>query len=492
MGRYVGVSINKGKGGGGLGPTVPYSRTTGIRTDSSNNVTKVILDSTTYRDISYNNVGLITGFNEIIGGGTKGWIMEYDSQNLVSNVIERSTAHAPFAEATITPSSTSVDEGSSVTFNITTANVADSTTLYWGLVGISTPTSASDFSTSLTGDFVVTSSAGVATCTTASDSATEGAETYKLQVYTDSARTKDIGASAAVTINDTSVEVLTPRYTADGVSYYIANNNGTWNGVKVWYGYSNNHSFNASETPTVDDMGPYVNEASQNDKWYIGVNFGGSAVPSRWNQTHGIYTYQKAESPGGGYNFTFGNSNTGGPHTSRFYSVRGSSTQVSGTSAGIVTTNYNDFEFDATTWTNEYGDGFASFYSDSNSSDHKYPNIIDTITAATPNWNDQGHGSGDSDGGNIIWRPPARTKEVLLCVGNHHSNNPCNLTCWDNNTGSVKWQTRYGKPSSFSRGGNAVNENYTYTVIAEHTDGFIYFNGDHGGTVAGAFYYMYR
>ena len=489
MGRYVGVSVNKGKGGGGLGPTVPYSRSAGIRTDSSNNVTKVILDTTTYRDISYNAVGLVTGFNEIIGGATKGWVMEYDSQNLVSNVIERSTAHPLFAEATITPSSTSVNEGSSVTFNITTEEVADSTTLYWGVIGSAT---AADFSTSLTGTFTVNSSAGVVTCTTLGDTTTEGVETFKLGVYTDAARTIDIGTSVDVTINDTSVDLITPRYTADGASYFVTNNNGTWNGVKVWYGYSNNQQFNGGETPTTDDMGPYVNEGTANDKWYIGINFGGSAVPSRWNQTHGIYTYQKAQSPGGGYNFTFGNSNTGGPHTTHFSNVRSSSTQVSGTSAGIVTTNYNDLEYDANTWTNEYEAGFASFYSDSNSSQQKYPDIINTITAFTPNWNNQGHGSGDSDGGNIIWKPPSAAKEVLLCVGNHHSNNPCNLTCWDNNTGSVKWQTRYGKPSSFNRSGSVVNENYTYTVIAEHTDGFIYFNGDHGGTVAGALYYMYR
>ena len=80
----------------------------------------------------------------------------------------------------------------------------------------------------------------------------------------------------------------------------------------------------------------------------------------------------------------------------------------------------------------------------------------------------------------------------MLVYANNHSNDCCNITCWNNNNGSVKWQARYGRPSSFSTGGNTVNENYTRTIIAEHTDGFVYINSDHGGTVAGAFYYMYR
>ena len=36
MGRYVGLSINKGTGGGGSVKTEPFTRATGITTDSSN------------------------------------------------------------------------------------------------------------------------------------------------------------------------------------------------------------------------------------------------------------------------------------------------------------------------------------------------------------------------------------------------------------------------------------------------------------------------
>ena len=53
MGRYVGLIINKGKGGGGLGPTVPFTRSSGITTDASNNVTAVTLGDTAYSEMKY-------------------------------------------------------------------------------------------------------------------------------------------------------------------------------------------------------------------------------------------------------------------------------------------------------------------------------------------------------------------------------------------------------------------------------------------------------
>jgi|TARA_B100000700_G_C14832045_1_gene755022 hypothetical protein len=93
MGRYVGLIINKGKGGGGLGPTEPFSRASGITTDSNNNVTAVTLGDTAYSAIQYDaqasTVGLITGFTENIGGVSKKWKLTYDSNtNLVTNVEE--------------------------------------------------------------------------------------------------------------------------------------------------------------------------------------------------------------------------------------------------------------------------------------------------------------------------------------------------------------------------------------------------------------------
>ena len=106
----------------------------------------------------------------------------------------------------VTPASGSVNEGSALVFNVTTANVADATTLYWSI------TNAADFSTS-TGSFAITSNAGTFSVTPSADSATEGAETFAASVRTGSTGGTVVATSSTVTINDTSTA---------GASYALA------------------------------------------------------------------------------------------------------------------------------------------------------------------------------------------------------------------------------------------------------------------------------
>lgn len=88
MGRFVGLSINKGGGGAGRPLNEEYSRATGITTDSSNNVTAVTLGDVSYTNVGYSTVGLITGFTESIGGASKVYQLSYDSDNYVSTITE--------------------------------------------------------------------------------------------------------------------------------------------------------------------------------------------------------------------------------------------------------------------------------------------------------------------------------------------------------------------------------------------------------------------
>ena len=90
MGRFVGLSINKGKGGGGgtIVGTDSFTRATGITTNASNNVTTVTLGDNVYSNISYNAANLITSYTETIGGVDKNWQLAYDSQNLVTSITE--------------------------------------------------------------------------------------------------------------------------------------------------------------------------------------------------------------------------------------------------------------------------------------------------------------------------------------------------------------------------------------------------------------------
>ena len=88
MGRYVGLSINKGTGGGGSVKTEEFTRASGITTDGSNNVTAITLGDTAYSSISYGGTGNITQFTETINGVAKTWQLSYDSEFLITAITE--------------------------------------------------------------------------------------------------------------------------------------------------------------------------------------------------------------------------------------------------------------------------------------------------------------------------------------------------------------------------------------------------------------------
>lgn len=92
---------------------------------------------------------------------------------------------------------TSINEGSAGTINVSTVGVPYNTTLYWAVQP------SSDFGSS-TGTVVIqNNNTGSFTLTPTADSATEGAETATVVLYTDSSRTNNV-ASDTFTINDTS------------------------------------------------------------------------------------------------------------------------------------------------------------------------------------------------------------------------------------------------------------------------------------------------
>ncbi len=199
MGRYVGLSINKGTGGGGGSGTIvqtsAFNRASGITTDSSNNVTKVILGDNQYSGMMYNNVGLVTGYNEKLGDNEPtGWSLTYDAKGLCTDIAKAPSPYPTFATSA---SSTSVNEGDTVTFTVTTERIADNTTLYWD-------TSSDADVTTANGSFTITSNTGTFTITLSEDSTTEGTETINARIYVDSGRTNKVATTPNITIADTS------------------------------------------------------------------------------------------------------------------------------------------------------------------------------------------------------------------------------------------------------------------------------------------------
>ena len=87
MARYVGASASKG----GVPsitvvPTTEYTRSTGITTDGSNNVTAITLGDAAYTSVLYNNVGLITAYTETISGNSKNFVLAYDAGYKVTSI----------------------------------------------------------------------------------------------------------------------------------------------------------------------------------------------------------------------------------------------------------------------------------------------------------------------------------------------------------------------------------------------------------------------
>lgn len=136
----------------------------------------------------------------------------------------------------ITPASTSVNEGSSVTFTVTTNGVANATVLYWTLLPISGTLSSADFTdAALSGSFTINSNTGTITRTITADRSTESLESFKLEVRRTSTSGTVVATSDTVYINDTSLNV---GQNANGLTFgpvQVNRDNGNAALASDWY-----------------------------------------------------------------------------------------------------------------------------------------------------------------------------------------------------------------------------------------------------------------
>lgn len=162
------------------------------------------------------------------------------SGTIVANssfIIANDTSLSP--SYTLTANTTSVNEGSTVSFTVDTQNVNDGTVLYWTTLGVSGIINASDFSGSqIEGTVTINSNAASFIRTLSNDVTTEGTESFRIQLRRTSNTGTIVANSAVVTISDTS---LTPPVTGQvlfaptssfpktsGTSEYGYTNSGTW------------------------------------------------------------------------------------------------------------------------------------------------------------------------------------------------------------------------------------------------------------------------
>lgn len=213
-----------------------------------------------------------------------------------SVVINDTSLNPPVATYAVASTAGSINEGSSIGFNVTTTLVSDGTLLYYSL------SNAGDFATS-TGTFTINSNAGSFSVTPTADTTTEGSETFAASVRTGSVGGPIVATSASVTINDTSQGAV---FTAD---YAITVTN-AGNGYLLT-GSDRNGSFtNAAQPPLVFTSGDKVQfnvnpSTSSAHPFYIktqqstgtvnqvpGVNGQGTTTLQWTTSTPGTYGYQ--------------------------------------------------------------------------------------------------------------------------------------------------------------------------------------------------------
>jgi len=184
------------------------------------------------------------------------WINTTGQSN--SFTITREAAATPTYSLAASP--TTVNEGSSVTFTVSTTNVAQGTTLYFRAVGVPSGSSAgnSDYSPLTGSDTVDSNGQATFTTTVTADNTTEGTEYFRGQVFTDSSYSNQVGSDATVTINDTSTTPA-PTYSVSGPSSINEGSTGTFtvsttnvtNGTDLYWSLVDATDFNTA-TGTVE------------------------------------------------------------------------------------------------------------------------------------------------------------------------------------------------------------------------------------------------
>lgn len=103
----------------------------------------------------------------------------------------------------LSAANSAVNEGTSNTITVTTTQVTNGTVLYWGAGPFTDFTENENTNNEDIGTVTINNNTGSFSVTPLADSATEGAETATVALYTDSARTTSV-ATVSFTINDTS------------------------------------------------------------------------------------------------------------------------------------------------------------------------------------------------------------------------------------------------------------------------------------------------
>ena len=145
----------------------------------------------------------VTVANDFLTEGTETFTVSVRSGSITGTVIATSsniTVNDTSVETyAISAAANNVDEGSPLSFTVTTQGVPNGTNLYW------TVSTIDEFDPN-SGSFVVADNTGTFSVTPTRDAVTEGAETFTASVRTGSISGSVVATSSSVTINDTSLD----------------------------------------------------------------------------------------------------------------------------------------------------------------------------------------------------------------------------------------------------------------------------------------------
>lgn len=227
-----------------VGKTVPY-QITGI--DSSDLTSGSLSGSFSINSSGVGTISLTLRSDSVTEG------LENLNISLTNNRATRSVQVSDTSQSGPTytiSSSSSVNEGSTLSVTVNTSGVSNGTTLYWSL--LNDTSSNSDFSNQ-SGSFSINSNTGNFTVPIVADGTTEGSERFRVTIRTGSAFGTIVKTSGYVTINDTS-RAWTPSD--------IGSNIHTW----IDFGDTSNYAFDSrtNDLTSVTDKAGNVQLRFQN------------------------------------------------------------------------------------------------------------------------------------------------------------------------------------------------------------------------------------
>lgn len=211
---------------------------------------------------------------EVRTGSTSGTIVATSTEVLVND-----TSVSPY---TISESTSTVNEGSSVTFSITTPPLVNGTLVYYTITGT---VSSADFTDStMSGSASVNNNTASVVKTLVNDLSTEGSETFEMQLRTGSTSGPIQDSSATITVNDTST-APTANITVDGATIFDSAGNNQSNYTLVSFNTDGDAEYTIT-TGAITNQTDWTDNTSVNSSYEIRLTVTSGASPTSGSATN--------------------------------------------------------------------------------------------------------------------------------------------------------------------------------------------------------------